>query len=144
MSATSKRKGMETDARNGGNTEDSHYTKFIQRCITSLEHACECQDSNCSIASCIKVKVVVIHSRICQQDRGKCAACNHLMTLSSYHAKQCQSVQCSVPFCRNYRQNFGGHKETSLNGDGSNKMAYDISDKESVSHNGPWQPWRQP
>lgn len=121
--------------------KDTRYIKFIQRCINSLEHACECQNSNCPIASCIKVKVVVIHAQICQQDKGKCAACNHLLTMCSYHAKQCQLMKCSVPFCHNYQQSFGGQKETSFRVEPSSKMAHGISGEERAQHGGNWQPW---
>jgi len=41
----------------------------MQRCIQSLEHACQCRDANCRLPACQKMKRVVNHTRTCKVSR---------------------------------------------------------------------------
>jgi len=78
----------------------------INRCLSSLIHALNCQREGqaCIAAGCQKMKRVVEHTRTCQRKTSNirgCPICTQLMSLCFYHSKLCrQSVTCQVPFCR--------------------------------------------
>ena len=72
----------------------------IQRCITSLLHACQCRDANCRLPACQKMKRIVSHTKGCKRKtNGGCPICKQLIALCCYHAKYCQEGKCPVPFC---------------------------------------------
>lgn len=76
----------------------------IQRCIQSLVHACRCTESQCRQPSCMKMKRVVAHTKICKRKtNGGCPICKQLIALCCYHAKHCNEVKCLVPFCPNIK-----------------------------------------
>lgn len=77
---------------------------FLQRCIHSLVHACQCRDANCRLPSCAKMKRVVTHTKVCKRKtNGGCPICKQLIALCCYHAKHCQETKCPVPFCSNIK-----------------------------------------
>ncbi|GFQ91282.1 CREB-binding protein [Trichonephila clavata] len=79
----------------------------IQRCIQSLEHACQCRDANCRLPSCQKMKRIVLHAKSCsKKGTNACAICKQLIALNYYHAKSCQEAKCPVPFCVNIKYKF--------------------------------------
>ncbi|CAL1280153.1 unnamed protein product [Larinioides sclopetarius] len=79
----------------------------IQRCIQSLEHACQCRDANCRLPSCQKMKRIVLHAKGCtRKGTNTCAICKQLIALNYYHAKTCQEAKCPVPFCVNIKNKF--------------------------------------
>lgn len=74
--------------------------RSIQRCISSLLHACQCRDANCRLPSCAKMKRIVAHTKSCKRKtNGGCPICKQLIALCCYHAKYCQEGKCPVPFC---------------------------------------------
>lgn len=80
----------------------------IQRCIQGLVHASNCRDANCRMQSCMKLKRIVGHSRVCKKRnvaQSSCAICRQLIALCCYHAKICEDTQnkCNVPFCSNIK-----------------------------------------
>lgn len=76
----------------------------IQRCIQSLVHACRCQEQQCRQPSCLKMKRVVAHTKICKRKtNGGCPICKQLIALCCYHAKHCNEAKCLVPFCPNIK-----------------------------------------
>lgn len=76
----------------------------IQRCIQSLVHACRCQEQQCRQPSCIKMKRVVAHTKVCKRKtNGGCPICKQLIALCCYHAKHCNEAKCLVPFCPNIK-----------------------------------------
>ncbi|XP_044749866.1 CREB-binding protein isoform X2 [Coccinella septempunctata] len=76
----------------------------IQRCIHSLVHACQCRDANCRLTSCLKMKRVVTHTKMCKRKtNGGCPICKQLIALCCYHAKHCTETKCPVPFCSNIK-----------------------------------------
>lgn len=79
--------------------------QLLQRNIQSLVHACGCQEQQCTHQSCLKMKRVVAHLKICKRRSsvGGCLTCKPLIALCCYHAKQCNEVICSVPFCPNIK-----------------------------------------
>lgn len=68
-----------------------------------LSHVPECQDVNCHVKDCNKMKRAIQHSQICQHKTKKdCQVCQHLIALCCIHAVHCQtreSENCTVPFC---------------------------------------------
>ena len=77
----------------------------IQKCIQSLDHACQCQDMTCKLQSCIKMKRVIRHTRDCRLcNNGNCSICKQFVALCLFHARQCDENQCSVPLCSNIKQ----------------------------------------
>lgn len=77
----------------------------IQRCIQSLVHACQCRDASCRLASCLKMKRVMAHTRSCRRKtNGGCPVCKQLIALCCYHAKHCLETKCPVPFCITIKQ----------------------------------------
>lgn len=76
----------------------------IQRCIQSLVHACRCVDQTCPQPSCLKMKRVVSHTKVCKRKtNGGCPICKQLIALCCYHAKHCKEIKCLVPFCPNIK-----------------------------------------
>ncbi|XP_016988562.1 histone lysine acetyltransferase CREBBP-like [Drosophila rhopaloa] len=76
----------------------------IKRCIQTLVHACQCRDCHCRRPSCHKMKRVVQHTKNCwRKTNGGCPICKQLVALCCYHAKHCQEVKCTVPFCPNIK-----------------------------------------
>ena len=72
----------------------------IERCIKSLEHATYCDDKQCQIQSCIKMKKVVSHAKNCKRKNNQgCPICRQLIALCCFHAKSCTKPQCLVPYC---------------------------------------------
>lgn len=72
----------------------------IERCIKSLEHATYCDDKQCQIQSCIKMKKVVSHAKNCKRKNNQgCPICRQLIALCCFHAKSCSKPHCSVPYC---------------------------------------------
>ena len=79
----------------------------IQRCIDSLAHATHCRMPNCSVATCMKMKRVVEHTRSCERKGNNgCPICKQLIALCCYHAKHCREVECDVPYCRHIKTKF--------------------------------------
>ena len=83
------------------NPQDSRRLS-IQRCILSLQHACNC--TGCDMGSCLKMKRIVQHSKVCKTKNSGCSVCKQLIALCCYHAKTCNDNQCSVPFCTSIKQ----------------------------------------
>ncbi|XP_055304204.1 histone acetyltransferase p300-like [Sitodiplosis mosellana] len=76
----------------------------IERCIQLLVHACRCQEQQCRQPSCLKMKQVVAHTKICKRrTKGGCPICKQLIALCCYHAKRCNEVKCLVLFCLNIK-----------------------------------------
>lgn len=79
--------------------------KSIQRCITSLVHACQCKNANCRINACHKMKRVVAHTLGCRRKtNNSCPICKQMIALCCYHAKHCTENKCPVPFCPQLKQ----------------------------------------
>ncbi|ESN92549.1 hypothetical protein HELRODRAFT_153485, partial [Helobdella robusta] len=77
----------------------------IQRCILSLLHACTCRDANCRLASCQKMKKVIMHTKQCKRKHThNCPICKQLFALCWYHAKHCREIKCQVPYCLTFKQ----------------------------------------
>uniref|UniRef100_S4RJD3 histone acetyltransferase n=1 Tax=Petromyzon marinus TaxID=7757 RepID=S4RJD3_PETMA len=97
--------GLDDDSNNQPmqNPQESRRLS-IQRCIQSLVHACQCLNANCSLPSCLKMKRVVQHTRVCKRKtNGGCPICKQLIALCCFHAKHCQENKCPVPFCLNIK-----------------------------------------
>ena len=79
--------------------------KSIQRCISSLVHACQCRNANCRMNACHKMKRVVSHTMSCKKKTNNgCPICKQLIALCCYHAKHCNENKCPVPFCPQLKQ----------------------------------------
>ena len=79
--------------------------KSIQRCISSLVHACQCRNANCRMNACHKMKRVVSHTMSCKKKTNNgCPICKQLIALCCYHAKHCMETKCPVPFCPQLKQ----------------------------------------
>ncbi|NP_001191640.1 CREB-binding protein [Aplysia californica] len=79
--------------------------KSIQRCISSLVHACQCRNANCRMNACHKMKRVVGHTMSCRRKTNNgCPICKQLIALCCYHAKHCVENKCQVPFCAQLKQ----------------------------------------
>ena len=88
----------------GANSQDDQ-RRSIQRCIQSLVHACQCQDSACAMPSCSKMKRVVQHIKTCKRKANNtCPICKQLLLLCCYHSKHCTTQACPVPLCTNIKQ----------------------------------------
>ncbi|GLH03364.1 CREB binding protein [Gryllus bimaculatus] len=74
-----------------------------QKCIQSLNHACQCHEANCTVSGCIQMKRVIEHTKICgcRNSADGCEICKQLIALMCHHAKACQETKCTVPFCLN-------------------------------------------
>lgn len=94
--------GLDDDDTGSDKTQNPNEARkmSIQRCITSLLHACQCRDANCRLPSCQKMKRIVNHTKSCKRKtNGGCPICKQLIALCCYHAKYCQEAKCPVPFC---------------------------------------------
>lgn len=82
--------------------ENDHEAKIrlIERSSESLLHAFQCHDAACANPSCPKKKIVVEHSKTCKLKAvGGCTVCKQVVELCGYHSKNCQTDNCTVPFC---------------------------------------------
>ncbi|KAI5641887.1 KIX domain-containing protein [Phthorimaea operculella] len=101
MTRTNNVNEMPRPAHPANNTPEAD----MNVCIQSLVHACQCCDANCRLPSCQKMKSVVQHTKICKRKtNGDCPICKQLIALCCYHAKHCQEIKCSVPFCSSTKQ----------------------------------------
>lgn len=103
------------DIDNGGIAIDR--LQSIQRCIQSLVHAYRCREQQCRRTSCIKLKRVVAHTKICKpKTNGGCSICKQFFALCCYHAKHCNEVECLVPFCSNFKHKLSTRTAPSIKG----------------------------
>jgi len=74
--------------------------------VQKLVHARQCQDANCQLASCPKVKRIMAHVRSCRHRtaNGGCPVCKQFILLCTAHAKHCQEIKCPVPCCISIKQ----------------------------------------
>ncbi|KAI6240900.1 Histone acetyltransferase [Aphelenchoides fujianensis] len=78
-------------------SNESHNARneSVKKCIQSLVHACQCRDANCRRPTCLKMKRVVQHTKICKRRQTtNCPVCKQLIALCCYHAKHCNLAQC--------------------------------------------------
>lgn len=81
------------------NAQDAQ-KQLIQRCIQSLRHASDCKEEQCRQPSCMPFKKVMHHMDNCKQkSTGKCSLCKKIITLCSYHAKECNETECPIRYC---------------------------------------------
>jgi len=96
--------GLDDGTPGSGSNQNALRRNSVQRCITSLVHACQCRNANCQIQQCIRMKKVVTHTKNCKKKSyGGCPICTQLIALCLYHAKFCQETKCLVPFCFNLK-----------------------------------------
>lgn len=78
-------------------------TQFDQSVIQTFEHLCICQESNCPVPFCRKMKCTVGHMTFCTNNC--CNICSCLKPLFEHHAKNCQNVNCLYLLCFNVERN---------------------------------------
>ncbi|XP_063380014.1 histone lysine acetyltransferase CREBBP-like [Cydia fagiglandana] len=79
----------------------------VQSCISRIAHASTCRIEDCQAPSCVKMKSVIAHTKLCKRKtHGDCPICKQLIALCCYHAKNCRDRRetCSVPFCSRIKQ----------------------------------------
>ena len=81
----------------------------IELCMTlneMLVHASTCTLGNtCKSLMCRQMKENLIHVQVCQvQAENGCPTCKHSRTLMILHAPTCRLEQCTVPSCREYKE----------------------------------------
>jgi E1A/CREB-binding protein len=95
------------------NESQNARNEAVKRCIQSLVHACQCRDANCRRPTCLKMKRVVQHTKLCKRRQTtNCPVCKQLIALCCYHAKHCNLAVCQVPFCSNIRQKLQEQKRS--------------------------------
>lgn len=73
--------------------------------LKMLMHACQCEDSDCELVACKRMKIHVNHSKACEyQTSGGCVHCRILFLLCSYHARGCKQVNCRVIDCTRIKE----------------------------------------
>ena len=50
--------GLDDGTPGSGSNQNALRRNSVQRCITSLVHACQCRNANCQIQQCIRMKKV--------------------------------------------------------------------------------------
>lgn len=96
--------GLDLDEESLNNLEQTDPQEFIQRWITSLLHAYRCQEQQCPQPRCLQLKEALNHMNNCEQKaNGTCMKCKPLTGLHAWHAKQCNDVDCRIPFCSNIK-----------------------------------------
>lgn len=71
-----------------------------QNMVRSVSHALQCREANCGQPSCMKMKSVMAHTKLCKRKTyGSCHICLELITHCKYHANNCILTKCPVPFC---------------------------------------------
>ena len=77
----------------------------LDRLMKSLEHASQCRDGNCRVSSCLKMRRVIEHTRVCsRRQKNECNQCKQLIALCACHARTCNNSSCYVTYCDNIRQ----------------------------------------
>ncbi|CAK5060922.1 unnamed protein product [Meloidogyne enterolobii] len=85
MESSSSVEEEKTSSDASGDSRD----ETIKRCITSLVHACTCQDVDCRFGMCFKMKRVIAHTKVCKRRQvvgADCAVCKQLIALCCCHA----------------------------------------------------------
>ena len=80
-------------------SSESHNTRTesVKKCIQSLVHAVSCRDANCRRPTCLKMKRVVQHTKVCKRRQTtNCPVCKQLIALCCFHAKHCTAPVCLV------------------------------------------------
>ncbi|KAM7059348.1 histone acetyltransferase p300-like isoform 1-T3 [Molossus nigricans] len=72
----------------------------LQSCIQALVHVGHCQNADCPLSSCRKIKRIVQHTKGCRKKtNGGCSICKQMVALCCCHAIRCRENRCPVPFC---------------------------------------------
>nr|KAF6407185.1 hypothetical protein HJG59_009876 [Molossus molossus] len=72
----------------------------LQSCIQALVHVGHCQNADCPLSSCQKIKRIVQHTKGCRKKtNGGCSICKQMVALCCCHAIRCRENRCPVPFC---------------------------------------------
>lgn len=64
-------------------------------------HSSYCESDNCGINECDSMKNKLSHVKICHTSwsENHWCDCKRLISLSSFHAAECDKLYCTVPFC---------------------------------------------
>lgn len=81
----------------------------ISKCILVLIHVSKCENDLCD-DSCRRLKRLIRHVKKCRkqsnQESKECKLCKQFLALCCYHAKRCEDVECSVPYCASFKKSF--------------------------------------
>jgi E1A/CREB-binding protein len=74
--------------------------------LAAILHASKCQDADCTVDHCHKMKRVIGHVKSCPKGGvpAGCPVCKQFVQVSLNHARTCNAAQCLVPFCLMLRQ----------------------------------------
>jgi E1A/CREB-binding protein len=76
----------------------NNHTAYLQM----LEHCSACDNPNCPVPNCIRMKKLLEHAPSCQvRISGGCANCKRYWQFLAFHARQCRrpAGTCKVPHC---------------------------------------------
>lgn len=80
--------------------------------LKALLHACQCR-SQCSYPDCILIKKLFYHAKECSaRAAGGCDYCKKMWIILRLHARNCKESDCSVPRCRDIKQQTAQQSET--------------------------------
>lgn len=103
--------GLDLDEESSKNLEQTNPQEIIQCWIQLLLHVHHCQDQQCTKPECLQLKNELIHMDKCEEKaNGACERCKLLMRLYCCHAKQCNDVDCRIPFCSHIKANLQQQK----------------------------------
>ena len=82
-------------------TSISHQGFLTMHWTAGLVHSSRCLDNQCSRLTCRVMKDLIHHQKHCDRrtDPEKCDACKQYTIICRYHAMDCKSFKCPVPFC---------------------------------------------
>jgi len=79
--------------------------RSIQLHMQLLQHASGCRNHHCPSANCSKMKNLLKHGATCAtRVQGGCAICRRIWALLQIHARQCRRDNCTVPKCRQLKE----------------------------------------
>lgn len=91
--------GMKQTEGTSGKSEAELKRIAMQRCMDMLIHACRCTNNTCQETNCFKMKQMMLHSKQCPGPQHSCQVCKQLVSMCCYHAKNCRTPVCTIPFC---------------------------------------------
>eukprot|EP00041_Stephanoeca_diplocostata_P038119 m.1478164 g.1478164 ORF g.1478164 m.1478164 type:complete len:2116 (+) comp25164_c0_seq4:202-6549(+) len=87
----------------------------MKQYVEMLIHACQCKDPLCARQNCNKMKQMIQHSRQCPGPQHSCNVCKQLVALCCYHAKNCRTSNCTIPFCAGIKLKLSNNQRAQAN-----------------------------
>lgn len=84
--------------------EDLMELEMLEKAARSLEHSSRCRADGCRDSSCLKMKKILGHMRMCTKRATECTICGKVRQVGLHHARKCLVETCPVIVCNHLKQ----------------------------------------